>query len=42
MTAKQSTLSDNNYGPIKQGLGILPKDFGIEPNVGKTKKTQTE
>ena len=37
MTENQSTLSDNNYSPVKQGLNILFKDFGISMDIEKTK-----
>ena len=37
MAENQCTLSDNNYSPAKQGLGILFKDFGISMDIKKSK-----
>ena len=37
MTENQRTLSDKNYSPVKQGLEILFKDFGISMDIEKTK-----
>ena len=41
MTEKQTALSDNNHTPIKQGLDLLLRDFGVKLNVEKNKTFKT-